>query len=209
MSPSLTSDDVEVLEHKVAFRGYFRIDHYRLRHRTFAGGWTKPLLREVFERGHAVAVLLYDPDADKVVLIEQFRIGALTAGRNPWLLEVVAGIIGEGESLEEVARRETEEETGCTALDIELIADYMPTPGGSSECITLYCARVQVPTGGTVHGLEHEGEDIRTVVMDAGEAIALLDQGKLDNSAILVAIAWLARKREALRARWCALPSAR
>lgn len=199
----MTESDIDIREHQVRYRGFFRIDHYRLRHRTFAGGWTDVMTREVFERGHAVAVLLYDPDRDEVVLIEQFRIGAYTAGRSPWLLEVVAGIIGEGEDLEEVARRETTEETGCTATDLILIGDYMPSPGGSSETVTLYCARVDAGTAGGIHGLAHEHEDIRTVIMSAGEAIGGLDSGRLDNSAIIIAVAWLARHRERLRAKWC------
>ena len=199
----MTEGDIDVLEHQTAYRGYFRIDHYRLRHRTFAGGWTDEMTREVFERGHAVAVLLYDPDHDAVVLIEQFRIGAFTAGHSPWLLEVVAGIIGKNESMEEVARRETTEETGCVATDLVAIGDYLPSPGGCSERVSLFCARVDSRTAGGVHGLAHEHEDIRTVVMSADEVIARLDQGRLDNSAIIIAVAWLARHRERLRAKWC------
>ena len=198
----MTPDDVDILERQTVFRGYFRIDRYRLRHRTFAGGWTGEILREVFERGHAVAVLLYDPALDQVVLIEQFRIGAHAAGRPAWLLEIVAGIIGEGESVEEVARRETLEETGCTAADLIPIGDYLPTPGGSSETVSLFCARIDARTAGGIHGLAHEHEDIRTVVMGAGEIIARLEDGRLDNSAIMIAVAWLARNRERLRALW-------
>ena len=191
----MTPDDVEIVERQTVFRGYFRIDRYRLRHRTFAGGWTGEMVREVFERGHAVAMLLYDPALDQVVLIEQFRIGAHAAGRPAWLLEIVAGIIGEGESVEEVARRETFEETGCTAADLIAIGDYLPTPGGSRETVSLFCARVDARTAGGIHGLAHEHEDIRTVVMGAGEIIARLEDGHLDNSAIMIAVAWLARNR--------------
>ncbi len=198
----MTRDDIEILERETAYRGYFRIDRYRLRHRTYAGGWTGEMMREVFERGHAVAVLLYDPGRDQVVLIEQFRIGALAAGRPAWQLEVVAGIIGEGESLEDVARRETLEETGCAAGELIAIADYMPSSGACTETIALYCARVDAGGAGGVHGLVHEHEDIRTVVMDAGEAIAGLDTGLFLNSPIIIAIGWLARNRERLRALW-------
>ena len=71
------------------------------------------LVRELFERGHAAAVLPYDPVTDRVLMIEQFRIGALAAPGGPWLLEIVAGVIDPGEIPEEVVRRETVEETGC------------------------------------------------------------------------------------------------
>ena len=204
----MTEDDVEILDHRTAYRGYFRIDRYRLRHRTFAGGWTGEMMREIFERGHAVAVLLYDPERDQVVLIEQFRIGAHAAGRPAWLLEIVACIIGEGESLEEVARREILEETGCATTEMLPICDYMPSPGACTESVTLFCARIDARTAGGVHGLAHEHEDIRTLVIDAGEAIARLDRGDFDNSAIIIALGWLARHRERLRALWGAAPAA-
>ncbi len=195
-------DAIEILDRATVYRGYFRIDRYRLRHRTFAGGWTGEMIREVFERGHAVAVLLYDPERDQVVLIEQFRIGAHAAGRNAWLLEIVAGVVNTGESPEEVALRETREETGCTATAPIHICDYFPSPGVSSESIGLFCARVDAGTAGGIHGLAHEQEDIRTVIMSSDDAIALLDQGTLDNSAIIIALGWLARTRDRLRTAW-------
>ena len=101
-----TADDVEILERSTPFQGYFRIDRYHLRHRTHDGGWTAPMSREIFERGHAVGILLYDPRQDRVGLIEQFRPGALAAGWHPWLIEVVAGIIDDGETPEAVAVRD-------------------------------------------------------------------------------------------------------
>ncbi len=204
----MTTGDIEILNCETVYRGYFRIDRYHLRHRSFAGGWSGEMSREVFERGHAVAVLLYDPQRDQVVLIEQFRIGAYAAGRPAWLLEIVAGIIGEGEDPAEVALRETHEETGCVATELIHICDYLPSPGGSSESLALFCARVDAETAGGIHGLTHEQEDIRTVVMDSGDAIALLDQGQLNNSAIIIAIGWLARQRDRLRASWLSGPSA-
>jgi ADP-ribose pyrophosphatase len=85
---------VEILDQTVGYNGYFRIERYRLRHRLFSGTWSRELVREVFERGHAAAVLPYDPVLDQVVLIEQFRIGALQTPGDPWLVEIVAGIIG-------------------------------------------------------------------------------------------------------------------
>jgi len=198
----MTEDDVEILECQTVYRGYFRMNRYRLRHRTFAGGWTDEMVREIFERKDAVAVLLYDPDLDRVVLIEQFRFPTHVAGRNAWQLEVVAGIVGEGESLEEVARRETLEETGCTATDFMLICDYMPSPGACTESVALFCARIDSRTAGGIHGLAHEHEDIRTVVMEFDEALALLDGGQFINSPSIIAIGWLGRNRDRLRALW-------
>ena len=98
--------DFEILDRKVGYDGYFRVDVYRVRDRRYDGSWSRALAREVFERGHAAAVLPYDPARDEVVLIEQFRIGAIEAQGGPWQLEIVAGIIEGEESPEDVVRRE-------------------------------------------------------------------------------------------------------
>jgi ADP-ribose pyrophosphatase len=204
--PDPDHPNVEILEHQTVFQGYFRVDRYRLRHRKFDGGWTEAMTREVFERGHAVGVLLYDPDRDLVVLIEQFRVGAVAAGRPAWLIEVVAGIIGAGETEEEVARRETLEEAGCTITALVRIGDYMVSPGGTSESTALFCGRVDAGTAGGIHGLAHEQEDIKVRVMPTDEATALLDGNGLDNAVTIVAVGWLARHRERLRHIWCRDP---
>ena len=108
-----------VLEKTIGYDGFFRMEKYQLRHELFRGGWSPDITRECLERGHAVAVLLYDPDQDQVVLLEQFRVGALEFPGGPWLLEIVAGIMDDpAETAEEVARRETAEEAGCELLDL-------------------------------------------------------------------------------------------
>jgi ADP-ribose pyrophosphatase len=194
--------DIEIVTKETVFQGYFRVDRYRLRHRRFDGTWTHEITREVFERGHAVVVVLYDPDADKVVLIEQFRMGAYAAGWHPWAIECVAGIIEEGEHPDGVALREVGEETGCTPLDIFRVGDYAVTAGGSSETCRLYCARVDSSTAGGLHGLAHEGEDIRVLVITTDEALAWVRSGKINNAMATVAIQWLALERDQLRERW-------
>jgi ADP-ribose pyrophosphatase len=203
----MTEQDVDIIGKDTPFKGFFRIDRYRLRHRLYAGGWSKPLEREVFERGHAVGVLLYDPVLDHVVLVEQFRVGAFAAGWNSWVLEVVAGMIGEGEAPEEVARRETLEETGCVVGELVDIAEYQPSSGASTETMKLYCARVDAGGAGGIHGLPSEGEDIRVVTMPAEEAIGLLEAGGAENATLIIALYWLANHRHALRARWNGEPA--
>jgi len=202
--------DVEVEAVETPFSGYFRVDRYRFRHRRFAGGWTGTVVREVFERGHAVALLLYDPAADAVVLIEQFRIGALAAlsapwlgeGRSPWLIELVAGIIDDGETAEEVARREAIEEAGCRVEKLEEIARSLASPGGSSETIVLYAGRVDSTGIGGLHGLDHEDEDIRVLVVPSAEVFRWLDERRIINAQALIGLQWFRLNREPLRARW-------
>ncbi len=199
----MNRDDVEIIERDTAWRGYFRIDRLRLRHRLFAGGWAEPITREVFERGHAAALLPWDPVRDEVVLIEQFRIGALTAGGdNPWLIEIVAGIIEDGETAEDVVRRETLEEAGCEVGDIVPLMDVYTTPGGSSERIALFCGRVDATGVGGIHGVEEEGEDIRAFAEPTDAALARLARGEIANITTVAALQWLALNRDELRARW-------
>jgi ADP-ribose pyrophosphatase len=198
----MTDPRVEILDQTVCYQGFFRIDCYRLRHRLFSGEWSRELRREVFERGHAAAVLPYDPVRDQVVLVEQFRIGALHAPEGPWLLEIVAGIIDPGETPEEVVRREAVEESGCTLQDVVPICEYHVSPGGTSERISLFCGKVDASQSSGTHGLAEENEDIRVVVMLTDEAIALLHAGKIQSAAPIIALQWLMLNREQLRRRW-------
>ncbi len=200
----MTRDDVDILDTETVWKGFFRMDRLRLRHRLFGGGWGQPITREVFERGHAAALLPYDPVRDEVVLIEQFRAGALTAGAEPWLVEIVAGIIEDGETAEDVVRRETVEEAGCEVTDIVPIMDVFTTPGGSSERIAIFCGRVDAQGIGGVHGLADEGEDIRVFTESLDEALARLANGDITNIIAVAALQWLALNREKLRREWLA-----
>ena len=198
-----SNDDVEIQDREVCHQGFFRLERLRLRHGRFDGGWTPTLVREVLVRGLAVAVLPYDPVRDEVVLIEQFRPGALVAGAPAWMIEIVAGIAeDEDEDQEDVARRETREETGMTVGALEPVARYMPSPGGSSETVQIYVGRVDAEGAGGYHGLADEGEDIRVFRLPAFDAFKMIDDGVLDTSITLIGLLWLARNRDALRDRW-------
>ena len=199
-----SDERVEVVEKTTPYRGYFQVDSYRLRHRRFEGGWTDVMQREVFERGHAAAVLPYDPERDTVVLIEQFRVGALAAGLEPWLIEIVAGIIEPGESAESVVQREALEEAGCQIGELIEIGRFLPSPGGCSETLTIYCARTDSRGLGGIHGLAEEQEDIRVLVAPWVEARELLESGRIVNAFTALALQWLALNREPLRHRWTA-----
>jgi len=198
------SDDVEVFEKTTPYKGYFRIDQYRLRHRTHDGGWTEEMSREVFERGHAVAVLLYDPERDAVGLIEQFRPGALAGGWHPWLIEIVAGVIDHDDPPEKVARREVKEEAGVEVSELLQIGHYLVSPGGTTESVHLYIGRVDSTQLSGIHGLAHEGEDIRVFSAPADEAIGWITSGKVNNSMTIIALQWLALNRASLLAQWTA-----
>ena len=201
-APALSRDDVEVVEKATVFQGRFQVDRYRLRHKRHDGQWSETFTREVFERGHAAAVLPYDPVLDRVVLIEQFRPGAYTSGRHPWLIEIVAGIIEPGEPAADVARREAKEEANVEITAIEEVASFLMTPGGCSESVTFFIGRCDSQGAGGVHGLAQEHEDIRVFTVSTDEAAAMLAEGKIENALAIIAIQWLLLNRIQLRDRW-------
>ena len=194
--------DVDIVKQSTCFQGFFRIDKYRLRHALFEGGVSEEMSRELFERGHAVAMLPYDPVLDQVVLIEQFRIGALHDADGPWMTEIVAGMIDEGETAEDVARRESIEESGCEVAALERICCYYPSPGACSETIELFCGRVDASIAGGIHGLDHEHEDIRVITVDFDEAMAWIESGRLNSAAVIMALQWLAMNKARLLRAW-------
>ena len=203
MTPSGDAPDgYEIVDRTVCHDGFFRVERHRLRFRLFAGGWSDVVEREVIERGHAAAVLLYDPDLDRVVLVEQFRAAATGAPGGPWLIETVAGIIEAGETAEATIRRETVEETGGAVGDLVRIGEVMVSPGGSTERLTLYCGRIDAAAAGGVHGNAGEGEDIRVVTMSVDEAVTAVDDGRIRAVNAVIPLQWLALNRERLRAAW-------
>ena len=200
--PEFTEADVEVVERKSMFRGFFEIEELSIRHRLFGGGWSDTFTRELFIRGRAVVVLPYDPIRDEVVIIEQFRVGALADERSPWLLELVAGIVEEGETMEDVAHREAQEEAGLDIKTLEPVCEYWVSPGGTNETIAIYCGWVDTEGVGGVHGLPHENEDIRVEVVSSEVAFAALEDGTINNAASIIALQWLQMNRSRLQQLW-------
>lgn len=192
----------QIIEKTVGYDGFFRIERYRLRHELFADGSSVEITRELFERGHAAAVVLYDPDLDSVVMVEQFRIGALDLHGGPWMLEFVAGIVEEGEMPEAVVRRESVEEAACEIEELIPIATCTLSPGACSERMHLFCARVDASRAGGIHGLVDEGEDIRVRVLRFDEAFAMLEAGEISSATPMIGLQWLALNRDKLREKW-------
>jgi ADP-ribose pyrophosphatase len=182
---------------------HLRIDTFRFRHRLFSGEWSAERNYDVLRRGQAVAIVLYDPDRDEVVLVEQFRLAALLAGRSPWQLEAAAGLIDTEETPQAVAERETQEETGLTLIGAPLpVQHYLSSSGNSDEGIFLFCGRVDSTAAAGVHGLPEEHEDIRVVVKTLTELEALLDAGAIESGHTLIGLYWLLRHRDRLHRLW-------
>lgn len=196
------SDRYEVADRKSLWEGFFRMDRLTVRHRKWDGTWSDTFTREVYERGHAAGLLLWDPATDEVVLTEQFRAPAVEAPDGPWVLEVVAGRREEGESGEETVRREALEEAGVRVDRVERVTEYLTSPGGTSERFALYCAPVDSTRAGGVFGNAHEHEDIRVVVLPLEEALEMVDDGRVCAASTIIALLWLSRHRDRLREAW-------
>ncbi|MCX4188175.1 NUDIX domain-containing protein [Methylophaga sp. OBS4] len=192
-----------IISEETPFKGFFSVKKYTVEHTLYQGGWSAPLSREVFHRGNCVAVILYDPHRDEVVIIEQFRIGAIQkAPEQAWLLEIVAGAMEDGETAEDVARREAVEESGCEIQELIKINEFFTSPGGTSELLTLFCGKVDASRAGGIHGLDHEDEDIAVSAMKFDKLYQLLQQGRIISAIPIIAIQWLYINRDKLRQQW-------
>ena len=198
------SSDIKIASVETLFQGFFKLDCYQLSHRLFNGGYSDVISREIFERGDAVVLMPYDAKLDKVVLLEQFRPGALRSTGSPWLLEFIAGMFNLNEIPEQVAVREAKEEADIdvNSNDLIKIMSYLSSPGGMSEQIHLFAACIdttELNTEHCVHGLSEEGEDILVHVMPRTQALTLLAEGKINNAATVIGLQWLALNYQSLQ----------
>ena len=199
---TFAKNDVEIIARETLYSGFFSMDLYRFRHRLFNGEMSGEIKREIFERGHAAVLLPFDPVRDEVVLVEQIRIAAYDVSESPWLLEMVAGMIEEGESVEDVARREALEEAGLAVGRTKPVLSYLASPGGTSERLSIMVGEVDATTAEGIHGLADENEDIRVHVVSREQAYQWVEEGKIDNAASVIALQWLQLHYQTLRNEW-------
>ena len=181
----------EALQKEKLYHGFFQLNRYTFRNELFAGGWSDSFQREIFERGHAAAALLLDPNKEVLVMVEQFRPGAVETEESPWLIEPVAGIIETGESPTDVVTRESVEEAGCQVKRLHKICEYLVSPGGTTERIWLFLAEVDNDGISDLGGLDHENEDRRIHKMPVNLVFEMLENGQLNNAMTLIAVQWL------------------
>lgn len=195
------SGEVETGRPEPSHAGFFALDLWHLRHRRFDGGMSPDLVREVFVAGDAVTVLPYDPVRDRVLLVEQVRMGPLGRGDPlPWQLEAIAGRIDPGETPEEAARREAVEEAGLVLGALEKVAEYYPTPGAVTEYLYSYVALCDLPDGvAGVFGAAEEAEDIKGHLVSFDRLVEVMAAGEIGNAPLLLTVLWLQRERARLR----------
>ena len=187
----LDAKDVHIQEETTLHSGFLELRQYAITHKLFNGSTSPVLSRETLVRPPSVAVILFDPSRQEVVLVEQFRMGPYLDNDDPWLLEVVAGMSEPGETLDAVARREVTEETGYQVATLLPVADVYVSPGASNEKLKLFCGLVDASKAGGTFGVTDEGEDIKVHVLPLHEAYGMVTDGRINNAPAVIALQWL------------------
>jgi ADP-ribose pyrophosphatase len=194
---------LQVEADEVVYGGRFAMQRVRFRYTRFDGTPSGTLTWELWRRGRGVVILPWDPVTDRIALIEQFRLPALAAGMAPIMTETPAGLLEAGEDPEASGRRELLEETGLTARAMAPIGRFMLMQGGCDEVIHFWCAEVDLSdAGATTHGLAHEGEDTRVLVVPAEDAFRMVADNRIENAPAALGLLWLQVNRARLRAEW-------
>ncbi len=201
--PDYGLDDVEILDRTLCHDGHLRVEKLQLRCRRYQGDWSAPFQREVLQREPGVGVLLYDPERDLILMVEQFRVGCLDDTQNgPWALELVAGLVDKGETAAEVAMRESEEEAGIKVDRVLPVTTYYNSPGGSAEKLSIFCARFDASAARVgIYGVEGESENIRSCLVTRRTALAAIAAGRINNAMSIIALQWLQLNLDEVRER--------
>ncbi len=184
------SSKFKILGKKIIYNGFFKMKEITLKYQKYDGKWSNEIKRELFSGAQVSAVLPYDPDNNKIVLIQQFRPGTISKKSNNYLDEIVAGIIDKGETPEETAIRECFEETGCKAKNLRPIQGYFPAPGSSESFYHLFLGEVVAPNKKIIKGLENENEDILVKSYSFEEVKKKMENNEILNGLTLIALQW-------------------
>ena len=195
------ASQVDVTGREATHAGFFLTHTYELRHPAFDGHESPVLRREVFVATDAAIVLPYDPVRDRLLLVEQFRMGPFGRGDpRPFVLEPVAGRVDAGETPETTAHREAWEEAGLTLHGLEHMTSHYCSPGCSTEFYHCYLGLADLPEMNRGRGgLETEHEDIRTHVLSFEQAMERVESGEANVGPLVLMLLWLQRERPRLR----------
>ncbi len=193
----------KLVSQKCVFERYYTLDVIEAEPKSLKHeGYATLIEREIMRVGHYSVVLLYSPETDEILLNQQFRMGPFIAGdEDPFLFECAMGGIDDGETPADAARREALEEAGCIVGELEHITSCYTCPGTIEDQAHIFVGRVKNPAAG-LHGLDHEGEEIKTHLFPAKEVIAMADKNIIRNAITLLTVNWFARHHDRLRAQW-------
>ena len=202
-APMYSHQHLEVTEEKEIYSGRFRVLQNTLKFKMFSGRWSDTVTRFIMERKHAASILLYNPQRDTVIMVEQMRVGAINSSLNsPWVLEPVAGLIDSEDTPEETAVRESMEEANCKVLDLVPMHSYLVSSGISNEFCYAYCGRISHCEPGSIHGLIEESEDIKIHEITTQDAFDMLREGKIVSGGAIISLQWLQLNLVALKKMW-------
>ena len=183
---------VSIQQKRNVLDNFFKVEEAYLQFEKFDGKMSDTVRRFSLERGNSVAVLTFNRHTNKLILISQFRYPTYKNGHG-WTIETIAGMIDPGESPEETARREAEEETGLNVSTLEHITTFYPSPGGTSELIFLYYSEVsgQPTKRDNAGGIISEGEDIMSLEISLEQALEKIKTGEIMDAKTIIGIYWL------------------
>jgi ADP-ribose pyrophosphatase len=151
------------------YSGYFEYLEALVKYKKFDNTWSDEVRREIFERGDAVAVLIYDPKHDTLIMVEQ--------------------------SPENCAVREVKEETGIDLKgELTLISDHLVSPGATTERMWLFYAEADSQNAGGVYGLDSIGENTKVIKISRKRALKLIAKHEIFVASVILAIYWLENK---------------
>ena len=184
------SGKYNIINNKKIHDGFFQLHELTFTHQKHNGKWSSEIKREIFSGAHVATALPYDPINKRLLLLEQFRPGLIRRKYNPVTIEIVAGIIDEGETPEDAAKRECREETGCPVKKLQNILTYYPAPGSSESFYHLFLAEIESFNGKRIVGQEDEEEDILVASYSIDEVRNLMKKKKIINGVTLIALQW-------------------
>ena len=198
-----SSTNIQVENIQREYLGFFALNQISLKYSQFDGEVSESKNRVILMGSEASLILPYDPILDKVLLVEQFRIGPFCRGdRMPWVFEPVAGIIEVGETPEEAAKREVFEEAGLEVDQLVKIGSGYPNPGEATSYFYNYIAIVDLSEYSPgIYGAKNEGEDIRTHVADFNKVLNWSVSNKLRVLPLNTMVLWLALNKLKLPSR--------
>ena len=207
MSKNLTKSDERDRRHalshgkRLVYKGFFSVEEHDLSYRKFNNEQSDVVTRSAPVSSDAVIVLPYDPVNDRILLIEQFRVGPYIKGdENPWVLEPIAGLIDEGETPESAGIREAQEEAHLEIKRLELVARSYPSPGISTEFFHQYIGIVELlDSSNLIAGLSSENEDIRSHIFEYEQFFEMIESGKVKVGPLILLGLWLSKNRNRLR----------
>lgn len=177
-----------IVESELVYDGWNRLDIITVEAVDHDGNVSRHR-RELVDHGEAAVVLVIERQRRVAALVRQWRTGLIGTGADPYLLEACAGIIDPGETPEETARRETEEEIGVALGKLRSLGSVLPSAGTLTERMHLFVAEVSAADlSSRGRGNPHEGENIEVVEVPLATLYQMARNGAIEDAKTLIIV---------------------